>query len=77
MKDSAAYGCILVQGHGSFGAFDDAEAPQMIRFRQLSGDEYFVSESAARAGVRVVNNSRHEEMVILRHFGPNSGAPEK
>ncbi len=76
VRDEAAYGCVFVQGHGAFGAFDDAEAPQMLRFRQGSGDEYFVSEDAARAGVRVVNRSRHEEMVILRHFGPNAGAPE-
>ncbi len=76
VKDAAAYGCILVQGHGEFGAFADAEAPQMIRCNQLTGDEYFVSEAAARKGVRVVNRSKHEDMVILRHFGPNSGAPE-
>ena len=75
IKDQAAYGCVVVQGHGSFGAWDDAEAPQLLRFNQLSGDEYFVSEAAARKGVRVVNNSKHEDMVILRHFGPNSGAP--
>ncbi len=77
VKDKAAYGCIIVQGHGEFGAFADAEAPQLLRHNQLSGDEYFVSENAAMAGVRVVNHSRHEDMVILRHFGPNSGAPEK
>ncbi len=76
VKDAAAYGCVVAQGHGSFGAYDDAEAPQLLRFRQLSGDEYFVSEAAARKGVRVVNNSRHEDMVLLRHFGPNAGAPQ-
>ncbi|MCD8349162.1 MAG: hypothetical protein LUC93_00940 [Planctomycetaceae bacterium] len=75
VKDEAAYGCIIVQGHGSFGAYDDAEAPILLRYRQLSGDEYFVSEKAARDGVRVVNKSMHEDMVILRHFGPNAGAP--
>ena len=75
VKDSGAYGCIIVQGYGSFGAYDDAEAAVMLRHNQLSGDEYFVGESAAKAGVRVVNRSRHEPMVILRHYGPNSGAP--
>lgn len=75
IRDNAAYGCVIVQGHGSFGVYDDAEAPQMLRHNQLSGDEYFVSEAAAKAGVPVVNRSRHEEMVILRHFGPNAGAP--
>ena len=77
IKDAAAYGCIIIQGHGEFGAFRDAEAAGMLRFNQLSGDEYFVSDAAARTGVRVVNHSRHEPMVILRHFGPNSGAPNK
>lgn len=77
IKDFAAYGCVIVQGHGIFGSYDDAEAPGLLRFRQLSGDEYFVSERAAREGVTVTNNSKHEEMVILRHFGPNSGAPQE
>lgn len=77
IKDFAAYGCIIVQGYGSFGSYDDAEAPQLLRFRQLSGDEYFVSEKAAREGVLVTNSSKHEDMVILRHFGPNAGAPQE
>ena len=68
--DGAAYGCILVQGHGKFGVYD-AEAACMLRFGQLSGDEYFVSEAAAREGVAVVNESPWEPMVILKHFGPN------
>jgi len=70
VRDGAAYGCILVQGHGKFGAYD-AEAACMLRFGQLSGDEYFVSEAAAREGVTVVNESPWEPMVILKHFGPN------
>ncbi len=68
--DPAAYGCILVQGHGRFGGFD-AEAAIMLRFGQLSADEYFVGEPAARAGVTITNHSRWEPMVILKHFGPN------
>ncbi|MDP7637688.1 MAG: hypothetical protein QF577_09095, partial [Phycisphaerae bacterium] len=70
VRDGAAYGCILVQGHGKFGVCD-AEAACMLRFGQLSGDEYFVSEAAAREGVAVVNESPWEPMVILKHFGPN------
>ncbi len=76
VKDKAAYGCIIVQGHGEFGPYTDAEAPHLLRYNQLSGDEYFVAEQAAQAGVRIVNHSRHEDMVILRHFGPNAGAPQ-
>jgi hypothetical protein len=70
VKDGAAYGCILVQGHGTFGAYD-AEAAIMLRYGQLSADEYFVSEPAARAGVAITNRSRWEPLVMLKHFGPN------
>ena len=70
VRDGAAYGCIVIQGHGSFGAYD-AEAAVMLRFGQLSGDEYFVSEEAAKRGVTIANRSRWEPMVILKHFGPN------
>ncbi|TVR34405.1 MAG: hypothetical protein EA404_02825 [Spirochaetaceae bacterium] len=70
VEDQAAYGCILVQGFGSFGG-QHAETATMLRFGQLSADEYFVSEACARAGVEVLNHSRCEPMVILKHFGPN------
>jgi hypothetical protein len=65
-----AYGCILIQGHGTFGTFD-AEAAVILRYGQPSADEYFVSEQAARTGVSITNQSRFEPMVILKHFGPN------
>jgi hypothetical protein len=68
--DPVAYGCILVQGHGKFGAYQ-AEAAIMLRFGQLSADEYFVGEPAARAGVVITNESRWEPLVILKHFAPN------
>jgi hypothetical protein len=70
VKDGAAYGCILVQGHGLFGTFE-AEAAILLRYGQLSADEYFVSEQAARAGVPITNHSHFEPMVVLKHFGPN------
>jgi hypothetical protein len=70
VKDPVAYGCILVQGHGRFGPYD-AEAAIMLRFGQLSADEYFVGEKAAREGVLISNYSRWEPMVILKHFAPN------
>jgi len=69
-KDEAAYGCVLIQGHGKFGLYD-AEAPIMLRFGQASADEYFVSEDAARDGVPIVNHSKYEPMVILKHFANN------
>lgn len=70
VTDGAAYGCILVQGHGKFGVHD-AEAAHMLRFDQMSADEFFVSEDAAKQGITLTNHSRYEPMVILKHFGPN------
>lgn len=75
IKDPAAYGCIAIQGHGRFGAFP-VESATMLRFGQRSSDEFFVSEPAAQAGVRIVNESQSEPLVLLKHFGPNhSEAP--
>ena len=71
IKDAAAYGCIIIQGHGKFGCYD-AEAAIMLRFGQLSADEYFVGEPAAKAGVKITNHSRYEPMVILKHFANNN-----
>ena len=65
----------MIQGQGTFGGLD-TESCTMLRFGQMSGDEFFVSEAAARAGVKVVNRSQWEPLVMLKHFGPNSGAPK-
>lgn len=70
VKDGAAYGCIIIQGHGKFGVYD-AEASVMLRYGQASNDEYFVSEDAAKSGVVISNHSQFQPMVILKHFGPN------
>ena len=67
--DKVAFGCIIVQGNGKFGVHT-AEAATMLRFGQLSNDEFFVSEKAAKEGFTIQNNSC-EPMVILKHFGPN------
>lgn len=71
IKDQAAYGCIFVQGHGKFGVYD-AETPVMLRFGQLSADEYFVSEKAAKTGVIITNTSRFDNLAILKHFANNN-----
>lgn len=72
VKDPACYGCIFVQGHGEFGIFKDAESAQILRYGQTSADEYFVSEDAAKKGIKIVNHSNTEPIVILKHFGPNN-----
>ncbi|MCU0500353.1 MAG: hypothetical protein MUC51_01065 [Anaerolineae bacterium] len=70
VKDRVAFGCILIQGHGQFGVHD-AEAAIMLRYGQMSADEYFVSEAAAQAGIPITNHSRWEPMVLLKHFAAN------
>ena len=70
VKDEATYGCILIQGHGRFGTHE-AEAATMLRFGQKTADEYFVSEEAAQKGVTIVNNSKWEPLVVLKHFANN------
>jgi hypothetical protein len=71
VKDSAAYGIILTQGHGRFGTLP-VSTPAMIRFGQMTEDEIFVTAAAAAAGVRVENLSETEPLVLLKHFGPGN-----
>jgi len=74
VKDAAAYGTILIQGYGSFGTYR-AESQQIIRFGQQTYDEFFVSDSKAKEGVKIENRS-NEPMVFLKHFANNCGMPE-
>jgi len=69
--DQAAYGLIVVQGHGTLGRWE-IESPALIRFGQLTSDEFFVSEQAARGGVRIKNPSTTDPIVMLKHFGPGN-----
>jgi len=71
VTDSGAYGIIMLQGHGTMGVWD-IETPTIIRFGQLTMDEFFVTEGAARAGVRISNPSRSDPLVMLKHFGPDN-----
>lgn len=71
IADTDAYGLIAVQGFGTFGAHDIAAAT-LIRYGQLSQDEFFVSEAAALAGVKITNRSATDDLVILKHFGPEN-----
>ena len=69
ITDSAAYGIIVMQGHGKLGVWD-IETPALIRYGQLTNDEFFISEQAATAGVTITNASANDPIVILKHFGP-------
>jgi hypothetical protein len=77
VRDGAAYGLIMMQGFGTMGVWN-IETPALIRYGQLTHDEFFVSESAAAAGVVIANRSRCEPLVMLKHFGPdNPDMPEE
>ena len=71
ITDQDAYGLIVVQGTGRIGK-SLLESATLIRFGELTNDEYFVSELAARSGVRFENLSSTQDLVILKHFGPNN-----
>lgn len=71
VKDGGAYGLIVLQGHGKMGVWD-IESPALIRFGQLTQDEFFVSEAAAKAGVVISNPSKADPLVMLKHFGPGN-----
>lgn len=76
IKDDTAYGCILVQGYGEIGNHKCSVAT-MLRFGQLSEDEFFVSYEAAEKGVRIKNNSSTEPLVMLKHFPTYAAVPKK
>ena len=71
IKDRAAYGLIVMQGHGKMGDWA-IETPALIRYGQLTNDEFFVSEKTAMAGVTIVNPSTTDPIVMLKHFGPGN-----
>jgi len=72
IRDAEAYGMIVVQGRGMLGRLE-MESPTIIRFGELTRDEFFVTRDVAREGVRI-ENTGNEELVILKNFGP--GNPE-
>jgi hypothetical protein len=71
IKDAAAYGTVCVQGYGRFGSYP-VSAPALIRFGELTEDEFFVTADAAKAGVTISNLSRYEPLVMLKHFNPGN-----
>ncbi|MFM7150431.1 MAG: hypothetical protein ACKO23_11360, partial [Gemmataceae bacterium] len=68
IKDNGAYGLVAVQGCGKIGKHN-LQTPAMIRFGELTEDEYFVTHEAATQGV-VFQNTGSENLVTLRYFGP-------
>ena len=69
ITEKAAYGLIMMQGHGKFGVLE-IEAPALIRFGQMTNDELFVTAQAASEGIVITNGSDTDNLVMLKHFGP-------
>lgn len=70
VKDLAAYGLIMLEGTGKMNDWP-LETPTLIRYGQLTNDEYFVTEKAAKQGVVITNTSQTEPIVMLKHFAEN------
>ena len=49
----------------------EIETPTLIRYGELTSDEFFVSYTAALRGVTVTNTSKTEPLVMLKHFAEN------
>jgi len=69
IRDAGAYGLNAVQGTGTI-AGQELQTPAMIRFCELTTDEYFVTADAAKSGVSFTNTGC-EPLVTLRYFGPD------
>jgi hypothetical protein len=73
VKDALPYGALVVQGRGSINGLE-CEVPSLVRYGQMTADEFFVTAEAGAEGVTITNASRTEPLVILKCFGP--GHPE-
>jgi hypothetical protein len=76
VKDKGAWSGICVQGKGTING-QPLNSPKLIRFHELTEDEYFCTEAGAKAGVTFENTSDTEPLVLLRYYGPevNPDAP--
>jgi hypothetical protein len=69
IRDDGASGLTVVQGSGHIGKLD-VDSPNFIRFGEVTKDEVFISEKAAKAGI-LFKNTGSEPFVSLRYFGPD------
>lgn len=70
IKDNGACGVIAVQGQGKLNKHA-VYSPIMIRFGEVTHDEFFITEEVAKGGY-TVENTGVEPLVLLRHFGPDT-----
>jgi hypothetical protein len=79
ITDNGANSIIVVQGEGKVNMKHKMRlsSPKMIGFFDLTEDEVFVTEAAAKGGLTYENTSETEPLVVLRYFGPevNPEAP--
>jgi hypothetical protein len=73
IRDGAASGLIVTQGHGRTGGMK-VDCPSMIRFGESTSDECFISSPAAAEGIVFHNDSDTDPFVTLRYFGPDAHA---
>lgn len=71
LNDAACYCVVVVQGHGRFGKFE-CEAPDLVHYGDITGDEFFVSEAAAQKGISIKNTSSYQPLVLLQNFANNN-----
>ncbi len=76
IKDDLAYGLIMMEGYGIMNNVE-LETPVIIRFDEVTSDEFFVTKSSANEGVTIKNLSKFSKIVMLKHFGPGNEVAEK
>lgn len=69
IKDPGASGLNTTQGSGTIGG-QPLQTPAMMRFGELTTDEYFITHAAATGGV-TIKNTGTGPLVTLRYFGPD------
>jgi hypothetical protein len=67
IKDSAAYGLIMLEGYGTING-NKIETPSMINYGKLTSDEMYVSKEAANSGVKIKNWSDTDLLVMYKNF---------
>ena len=61
MKDKGATSVIVVAGQGKANKLT-LNCPKLIRFHELTEDEFFVTEATAKEGVTIENTSDTEPL---------------
>ena len=68
IKDNGAYSLIATQGRGKI-ACNYIESITLVRYGELTSDEFFIIDEAAKKGIEILGN---EPLVLLKYFGPDT-----